>query len=155
MYSRDLSRLCLSLCTSPQDAEDLFQDTWLRALRNYSKYDESKPFDKWLFTICVNTFKNTLKLSYNKRKAEFPTLEDKERFLNSIPDESSLTLETYLELRKIISDLPKSLRTVLILKSFRDYSIKEISEMLRIPEGTVKSRLYRAKEIIRRRLNDE
>ncbi|MBR3987871.1 MAG: sigma-70 family RNA polymerase sigma factor [Clostridia bacterium] len=153
-YSEDLSRLCLSLCLNTQDAEDLFQDTWLKAIKNYSKYNSSYPFDKWLYSICVNTFKNTLKLGYNKNKAIFNTLEDKEFYINSIPDNSTLTPEAYLELRKIISDLPKKLRTVLILKSFKDYSLKEIAEMLNIPEGTVKSRLHNAKSIIKRRLGE-
>lgn len=154
LYSEDLSRLCLSLCLNTQDAEDLFQDTWLKAIKNYSKYNGSYPFDKWLFSICVNTFKNTLKLSYNKNKAIFNTLEDKEYYMNSIPDNSTLTPEAYFEMRKIISDLPKKLRTVLILKSFKDYSLKEIAEILDIPEGTVKSRLHNAKSIIKRRLGE-
>ncbi len=153
-YSGDLSRLCFSLCSCTQDAEDLFQDTWLKAMKNFSKYNSVYPFDKWLFSICVNTYRNTLRLSYNKNKASFPTLEDKERFINSVPDDSSLSFEKYLELRRIIMDLPKNLRTVIVLKSFRDYSIREISEMLRIPEGTVKSRLHTAKNIIKRRLSE-
>ena len=154
MYSDDLSRLCLSLCLNTQDAEDLFQDTWLKAIKNYSKYNSSYPFDKWLYSICVNTFKNTLKLSYNKNKAIFNTLEDKEYFLNSIPDNSSLDIAQYFELRRIIADLPKKLRTVVVLKSFKDYSLNEIAEMLDIPEGTVKSRLHNAKNIIKRRLGE-
>lgn len=154
-YSEDLSRLCLSLCCDIQDAEDLFQDTWHKAMKNYTQYNSNYPFDKWLFSICVNTYKNTLKLSYNRNKVDFPSVEEKERFINSFPDESSLTLERYLELRKIISDLPKKLRVVVVLKFFKDYSLKEIAEILKIPEGTVKSRLYTAKSIIRRRLEDE
>lgn len=154
-YSDDLSRLCMSLCCNTQDAEDLFQDTWHKAMKNYSQYNSSFPFDKWLYSICVNTFKNTLKLSYNRNKIDFASLEDKERFLSSIPDESSLTPEVYFELRKIISDLPKKLRVVVVLKFFKDFSLKEIAEILKIPEGTVKSRLHTAKNIIKRRLCDE
>ena len=74
--------------------------------------------------------------------------------MNSIPDNSTLTPESYFELRKIVSDLPKKLRTVLVLKYFRDYSLKEIAEMLNIPMGTVKSRLHNAKSIIKRRLGE-
>ncbi len=154
LYSKDLSRLCLSLCCNTQDAEDLFQDTWLKAMKNYHKYNSKYPFDKWLYAICVNTYKNTLKLHYNRNKAVFNTAEDKEYFLYSIPDDSSLNLAEYFELRGIVADLPKKLRTVLILKSFKDYSLKEIADMLGIPEGTVKSRLHNAKSIIKRRLGE-
>ena len=153
-YSRDLSRLCLSLCCNADDAEDLFQDTWVKAIKSYSKYNSEYPFDKWLFTICVNTYRNSVKLSYNRNKMAFNCSEDKEYYINSIPDDSCLDLDSYFELRKIIADLPKKLRTVIVLKAFSDYNLKEISEMLQIPEGTVKSRLHTAKKIIRRRLGE-
>lgn len=74
--------------------------------------------------------------------------------MNSIPDNSSLDVAEYLELRAIIADLPKKLRTVIVLKSFKDYSLKDISVMLGIPEGTVKSRIHTAKSIIKRRLGE-
>lgn len=154
LYSEDLSRLCLSLCCNTQDAEDLFQETWLKAMKNFKRYDSKFPFDKWLYSICVNTYKNTLKLHYNKNKAIFNTLEEKEFFMNSIPDNSSLDIAGYFELRAIIADLPKKLRTVIVLKSFKDYSLKDISVMLSIPEGTVKSRIHTAKSIIKRRLGE-
>ena len=49
-YSADLSRLCMSLCGNKTEAEDLFQETWLKAMRYYDKYEKSKPFDKWLYS---------------------------------------------------------------------------------------------------------
>lgn len=155
LYGKDLSRLCLSLCCNTQDAEDLFQDTWHKAMKSYYQYRSGYPFDKWLFAICVNTYKNTLKLSYNRNKLDFTSFEEKEHFINSLPDNSILTPEAYVELKKIIYDLPKKLRVVVVLKYFKDYSIKEIADMLKIPEGTVKSRLHTATSIIKRRLGDE
>lgn len=155
LYSTALTGFCISLCSSISDAEDLFQDTWLKAMKNYKKYDSSKPFEKWLFTICINTYKDKLKLFYNKRKKSFINEEEKNAFLNSLPDKKAENENLYLELRVAVSTLPKKLKVVLVLFYYKDYSIKEISGVLNIPEGTVKSRLKKAKTELKRRLNDE
>lgn len=59
-YGRRLYGLCLTLCGSVQEAEDLYQDTWLKALRYFSRYDHQMPFEPWLTKICVNTYRNRL-----------------------------------------------------------------------------------------------
>lgn len=151
VYSDELTRLCICLCRNTSDAEDLFQDTWCKAFRNFDKYDVSKPFDKWLYAICVNTYKNNVKLWYNSRRMCFSSDEEQEFFINSIPDDSVHSSDEYVELHKIICSLPKNQRIVIILKYFRDFTIEDIAQMLSIPEGTVKSRLHSAKATIRRR----
>ncbi|WP_255882387.1 MULTISPECIES: RNA polymerase sigma factor [unclassified Ruminococcus] len=155
LYSADLTRLCVSLCRNTSEAEDLFQETWCKAINNYSKYNSSLPFDKWLYSICVNTYKNTSRLFYNRFKVSFRSEEEQIAFFNSIPDISYENSDEYFELHKIISALPKKQRVVIILKYFKDYSTKDIAQILDIPEGTVKSRLYSAKAYIRRRLENE
>lgn len=155
LYSKDLTRLCISLCKNATEAEDLFQETWCKALKNYSKYNSSLPFEKWLYSICVNTFKNTRKLFYNSLKVSFNSEEEQTAFFNSIPDFSNENSDEYFELHKIISALPKKQKVVIILHYFKDYSTKEIAQILSIPEGTVKSRLYSAKAYIKRRLENE
>lgn len=154
-YSSDLTRLCLSLCCNSADAEDLFQDTWYKAIRHYPKYNRELPFDKWLFSICVNTYKNSLKLSYNKNKVEFKSDEEKQAFLNSIPSSDEVGRDDYFELRRAISALPKRQKIVIVLHYFKDYSEREIAQLLNIPEGTVKSRMYAARQSLKGRLNNE
>lgn len=155
LYSRDLTKLCLHLCSNVQDAEDLFQETWAKAIRHFEKYDKTKAFDKWLLSICVNTYKNNLKLVFNKRRVTFSSEEESQLFFDSIPDKSNYTRDDYAELHKIIESLPKKQKVVLILRYFRDLSVSEIADILNIPEGTVKSRLHQAKKTIRRRMNYE
>lgn len=155
LYSRDLTKLCLHLCSNSQDAEDLFQETWAKAIRHFEKYDKTKAFDKWLFSICVNTYKNNLKLGFNKRRVTFSSEEESQLFFNSIPDKSNYTRDDYAELHKTIESLPKKQKVVLILRYFRDLSVSEVADILNIPEGTVKSRLHQAKKTIRRRMNYE
>ncbi|MGN0605092.1 MAG: RNA polymerase sigma factor [Oscillospiraceae bacterium] len=149
-YQTALSRLCCNLCGNYHDADDLFQETWLRAIRSYEQYDKSKNFGKWLFSICINTYKNNCARAYNKRIVNFSTSDEKDIFLSSVPDKSTQN-EEYKELIRIIRELPEKYKIVLALRYFNDYSEKDVSEILKIPVGTVKSRLNKAKTLIKRR----
>lgn len=154
-YSRELTRLCISLCQNIADADDLFQDTWYKAIKNYDKYNRDMPFEHWLFSICVNTYKNNKKLFYNSKKICFGSDEEKTKFLNSIPNTDHSNSDDYCELHNAVAQLPKKQKIVVILFYFKDFSISEIAKILKIPEGTVKSRLNTAKSKIKRRLCDE
>lgn len=154
-HSRDLTRLCMSLCNNTADADDLFQDTWYKAMKNYKKYKKEMPFEHWLFSICVNTYKNDRKLFYNSKKVAFGSNEEKTKFLNSIPNTDDSNSDDYYELHTAVSKLPKKQKIVIILFYFKDYSIAQIATILKIPEGTVKSRLNMAKSKIKRRLCNE
>ena len=154
-YNTDLTRLCVSLCGNISDAEDLLQDTWLKALRYYKKYDRELPFDKWLFSICVNTYKNSMNSAFLKRRKLFQNDEEERLFFSSIPEANDSTIDNYVELHKAISLLSKKHRIVVVLYYFKDYSIREISQIIGIPVGTVKSRLSVAREELKRRLTNE
>lgn len=154
-YNADLTRLCISLCGNISDAEDLLQDTWLKAMKYYQKYDKSKPFDKWLYSICVNTYKNTLNSAFFKKRKSFHSDEEERVFFNSIPQVTDDTKDDYLELHKAISSLSKKQRIVIVLYYFKDYSVTEISQIINIPTGTVKSRLAHARAELKRRLTHE
>ena len=82
------------------------------------------------------------------------TREEQEQFLSSIPD-TERDLDAYLDLYGALYTLHKKHRTVIILYYFKEFSQKEIAEILDIPEGTVKSRLNTAKKQLKRRLYDE
>ena len=153
-YSPELTRFCVKLCGDVHDAEDLFQDTWARALDRLEQYDASQNFKSWLFTICANIFKNSKKLKYNTSKAVFSSKEEKERFIQSIPA-AQKDIDAYLDLHAAMLSLPKKHRLVIVLYYFREFSQSEIARMLDIPEGTVKSRLNTAKKMLKRRLYDE
>ena len=154
-YNVDLTRLCVSLCGNISDAEDLLQDTWLKVFRHYKKYDKNKPFDKWLFSICVNTYKNSINSAFIKKQKLFKNEEEKRLFFASIPEVNDNTIDDYAELHKAISSLSKKHRIVIVLYYFKDFSVNEISQIVNIPVGTVKSRLAVAREEIKRRLTYE
>ena len=146
-----MTRLCISLCRNISDSEDLYQDTWLKVIRKYQKYDESKPFDKWLFTICVNSYKDNQKSFWRKKQLHFISNEEKELFLSSIPDISEVDdqSEDYITLLNCLLKLPPKYKMIISLVYFRDYTEKDVADILKIPIGTVKSRLHKAKKILK------
>jgi len=150
-HGRELTRMCFHLCANRQDAEDLYQETWLRAIRYYRRYNSEKPFKHWLHAICVNTYKNGFKSS-NIKAVDFKTQEDKDRFLNEVKAPADFSDE-YFDLAAAVNALTNKHRVVIVLKYFSDYTENNIAEMLKIPVGTVKSRLYKARERLKIKLS--
>lgn len=154
LYSDELTRFCLRLCGNVHDAEDLFQDTWTKALYSFDGYDPDRSFKTWLYTICVNTYRNCGKQKYNSAKVVFATAEEKERFFGALAEEER-DLDAYIDLHSALCELPKKYRVVVGLFYFKAFTTKEIARMLGIPEGTVSSRLNKAKKLLKGRLSDE
>ncbi|MBQ3264563.1 MAG: sigma-70 family RNA polymerase sigma factor [Ruminococcus sp.] len=152
-YSHGLSKFCIKLCGGIDDADDLFQDTWTRALEHFDAYDPEKSFQTWLFTICVNLYRNAGKSKYNTTRREFSSTEEKQRFFDTVPAEEQ-DIDERLDLYRALNSLPKKYRVVLSLFYLRAFTTREIAEILHIPEGTVGSRLHTAKKLLKRRLQD-
>ncbi len=152
-YGKRLFGLCLTLCAGDSWADDLYQETWLRAFTRLPQYDPSRPFEPWLTGICVNAFRD------EQRRRRFSlffdgyqSTEDKERVINSCPD----TLPAdYSDLHAAIDRLPSKLRTTVILHYFHDLDQAHTAASLGIPVGTVKSRLSQAKKLLRKELEHE
>jgi RNA polymerase sigma-70 factor (ECF subfamily) len=140
-----------------EDAEDLVQETYLKAYRYYDKFTEGTNFKAWLFKILKNTFIN----SYRKRqseplKSDFADIED--AFENKVSEEVTGKLKNpEQELLKDVLDedvqraleaLPDDYRMAVILADLEGFSYKEIAEILEVPLGTVMSRLYRGRKLL-------
>lgn len=135
--------------------EDIEQETYLRTYQNLDKYKELNRFSQWICTICANLCRDYLKS--NKRKI----------FQNSLANNENLTLVsakdniereiTLKERQKIvlkeIDKLPKKLKETIILFEFEDYSYTQIANKLKIPEGTVKSRISSARKSLAQSLS--
>lgn len=154
VHGKSLSHLCLKLCRNRTDADDLYQETWCKVCDKLHQYNQTQPFEPWLFTICVNTYKNQEKRNKRHPVVEFSTNEEKDWVLDHTPDTSPGVYEEHEVIRQIISELEEKYRVVIVLYYFREFSIAELASIIRIPQGTVKSRLFKAREMIRRRLED-
>ena len=152
-YGKRLYGLCLTLCANTFDAEDLYQETWLKVVKNISQYDVTQPFEPWLTQICVNTYRNTLRrIMRSPIFNSFATEEEKSNVMECIaaPEPSD-----YSDLHDAINTLPEKLRITVILFYFQDMAIASVGKTLGIPQGTVKSRLNKARNILKEVLTDE
>lgn len=151
-YGRRLYGLCRALCPHPFDADDLYQETWLRAVRHLDRYDPDRPFEPWLTKICVNTYRSALRRLARLPMLEFPSGEDKERLLNSIPAPAE---KDYASLYEAVGALPDKLRLAVVLFYFQGEDLNSTAQALGIPAGTVKSRLNKARKLLKEALADE
>lgn len=150
-YGRRLYGLCLTLCANQFDADDLYQDTWMKAMNHWDQYDQSQDFEPWLTTICVNTYRSALRRLARSPLLRFSTHEEQDQVLCSIPAPEK---RDYLPLYEAIDRLPDKLRTTVILYYFRDMDMNSTAQILNIPPGTVKSRLNKARNKLKEVLGD-
>lgn len=136
--------------------EDLEQEVYIKAWKNLSKYQEQNKFKQWISTITSNVCKDFLK---SKTYQNSKLINDNDETLDQIKDNSSVEKELdSKERQKIILDainrLPKKLKETIYLYEFEDKTYEEISKKFKVPEGTVKSRLYNARKILSIELQD-
>lgn len=84
-YGRRLYGLCRTLCANSFDADDLYQETWLKAFRHFSQYDPARPFEPWLTQICVNTYRSVLRRAFRSPILPFRTTQEQDEALQSVP----------------------------------------------------------------------
>jgi RNA polymerase sigma-70 factor (ECF subfamily) len=156
-HMASLYTAALRMTRNPADAEDLVQETYLKAYRYYDKFEEGTNFKAWLFKIMKNTFIN----NYRKRQ-QAPALSDfaeiEESFENQVnedaarpmknPEEELLENVLDEDVQKALDKLPPDYRMVVILADLEGFSYKEIAEILEVPVGTVMSRLYRGRRLL-------
>jgi len=143
------------------DADDLVQDTYMKAYRFIEKYDIGTNAKAWLFKILKNAFINQY-----RKKSKQPTKVDYEEIV-SYHDEEDTNYSSYLDLREeifqgmmgdevtnAINMLPMDFRTVILLCDIEGFTYEEISKIIDIPLGTVRSRLYRARNLLKEKLKD-
>ncbi len=159
-----LYRTALRMTRSEADAEDLVQETYIRAFRFRDQFTLGTNMKAWLFRILTNTFINTY-----RRKAAQPEVTDLEgvdefslyrrmaddRAASSSPDPEAALLNGVVdtEVTDALEELPEKFRTTVLL-DVEGFSYKEIAEMLGIPIGTVMSRLHRGRKFLQKRLYD-
>src|SRR3984957_12092169 len=136
------------LAQNQNDAEDLVQETYLKAMRNYASFEPGTNFRAWIFRILKNTFLG----SCSKLERRMTHAMDSEEDLpaTSATPESLLIGRSDIDaVRSAIEQLPVIFREVILLSDVEDASYREIAEILSIPMGTVMSRLARARKLAR------
>jgi RNA polymerase sigma-70 factor (ECF subfamily) len=135
--------------------EDVFQETFLQLFASRESFDRNRPLRPWLFTIAANKAKDALRKWQRTNAIPIGTMGDSEDLsfddvLNTVTSDGTMPYEklqkneTAFRVREVIADMPENLREILILAYFNKFSYKQMSEILSIPIGTVKSRLHTA-----------
>jgi RNA polymerase sigma-70 factor (ECF subfamily) len=143
---------------SSEDAEDLVQETYLKAYRFWGSYEKGTNIKAWLFRILRNTYINAYRHeSRTPETVDFDNVHHLHHQDNPQPDTSSLMSVSNLledDVSKAVAGLPDEFRTVIILSDIEGLTYGEIAEFTASPIGTVRSRLHRGRKLLRSQLID-
>jgi RNA polymerase sigma-70 factor (ECF subfamily) len=155
-YQNRLYRYLLRLVREPATAEDLFQQTWLRVAEQVKRYDPRRNFDAWLFTVARNLAIDHLRRYRPESLDEpLPSGESREGQIPSVAEtalERVILQERAARLTDAMGSLPAVYREVLTLRFEEEMKLEEIAVVLDAPLSTVKTRLRRSLEGLRRKL---
>ncbi len=148
-YQRPLYNAAYRILGNPDDAADATQTAFLKAFEHLDQYRPEYRFFSWIYRIAINESINQLK----RGKRQQP-LDDNEVVgpANAGPEAEAAHGDLSREIQQGLMALTEDYRTVIVLRHFSDCSYRQISEILRIPEKTVKSRLYSARQLMKDQL---
>ena len=161
-YQRKLARLLSRFIRDPAEVEDVAQDAFIKAYRALPSFRGESAFYTWLYRIGINTAKNYL-VALGRRAptaTEFDS-EDAENFENGdqlrdvdTPENELMSKQIAQTVNDTMEALPEELRTAIVLREIDGLSYEEIATVMNCPIGTVRSRIFRAREAIDRRLRE-
>lgn len=143
-YQKMIFRLANKFVRDFDDAEEITQSVFVKAYENLNKYNPKYKFFSWLYRITINEA-----INFEKRKKDKGTIDKNERSFENEPDriyDESVTSES---ITNALMELDMIYRIPVVLKHFLDYTYKELSELLEIPEKTVKSRLFTGRQLLK------
>lgn len=162
-YLDELYSTGLRLTRNEKDAEDLVQDTYLKAFSHFHQFSRGTNARAWLFKILTNTFIN----AYRRRVKEREILDKEEKgqlgnfFFSketaarwASPEWHVLSTMLSDDVKRSLDELPVDFRMVVVLADLQDFSYKEIASIMDTPIGTVMSRLFRGRKLLRKKLYD-
>jgi RNA polymerase sigma-70 factor (ECF subfamily) len=154
-HKNDLYNYALAIARNSDDAQDLVQETYFKAYKNYHQFEGGTNSKAWMFMILKNTFINNYrKLKREPSKVDYDEIEDiYENIKSEQSKDNNLDLDFYNnlfddDLSSALAKLPEKMKEVFLLCDLEGYSYEEISEIVDIPIGTVRSRLHRARKLL-------
>ena len=154
-----LFQMALRLCRNRSEAEDLVQETYLRAFRHFDQFDPGTNCRAWLFAILHNTFVNRVKrggrelLELDEGELDRVEVDSAEvRATIANPEEEFFKHVVDADLVEALERLPLRFREVVLLADVEECSYKEIAQICGVPVGTVMSRLFRGRQLLRKAL---
>lgn len=159
LYQHKVYRICFRLIGNCHGAEDLAQEVFLQAYQNINNHDTNKKFSSWLFRIAIQLTMDRLKKTIPDYylDTEIDDAKGMTRYTwspanNKLLDNQVIGLELQDTVQKETFQLAPEYRSVIVLKYMEGLSLREISEIMQIPIGTVKTSVHRGREILRKQL---
>lgn len=159
LYKDKVFQLSFRMLGNRHEAEDIAQEAFIRAYVNIQSFNMNLKFSTWLYRIATNLCIDRLRkkkpdyyLDAEVKGTEGLTMYSHIPSDASLPEEDVESLELQESIQKEISKLPDKYRSVIVLKYIEEMSLNEISEILDIPLGTVKTRIHRGREALRKQL---
>ena len=158
-YQHKIVNLVMRYVRDPDQALDITQDAFLKAYRALPRFRGDSAFYTWLYRIAVNTAKNHLAAARRRPMDVELDLQDPEQYdlhaklkETDTPEGLSLSRELHDTVERAIEALPEDLRTAIVLRELDGMSYEEIAETMDCPVGTVRSRIFRAREAIGKKI---
>lgn len=157
-----LYNTALRLTRNASEAQDVVQETLLKAYRFFERFEPGTNMKAWLFTILRNTYINTYRKAVRGyEQVDFDRIEpfyaeptNEVEFLDQAMLESLLPHIVQDDVKRALDALPEAYRLVVLLADMADFSYKDIAAIVGCPEGTVMSRLFRGRRLLRKSLHD-
>ena len=159
-YQRRVSRLVTRFVRSESEVEDVVQESFIKAYRALAKFRGDSAFYTWLYRIAINTAKNHL-VAASKRPISLSQFEkndddelDEDQFISdsATPEAELITKQIGETVNKTMDELPADLREAIMLREIEGMSYEDIAGVMGCPIGTVRSRIFRAREAISRKI---
>lgn len=138
-YADTVYRIALTRCKSIETAEDIFQEVFMRFSEKNPKFESKEHEKAWFIRVTINLTKNIKESAWNKKVVRLD-----ENIIFNTKEEN--------DVYGVVCNLPQNYRTVIYLLYYEGYKVNEISKLMNKPEGTIKTWLFRAREILKQEL---
>ncbi|MCA0170899.1 RNA polymerase sigma factor SigW [Bacillus sp. RAR_GA_16] len=162
LYKDRVFALTYRMLGNRQEAEDVAQEAFIRAYTNIDRYQIDRKFSTWLYRIATNLSIDRMRkkkpdyyLDAEVAGTEGLTMYSQISTDEPLPEEEVVSLEAQEGIHQAILSLPAKYRSAITLKYIQELSLKEISEILDLPVGTVKTRIHRGREALRKKLREQ
>jgi RNA polymerase sigma factor (sigma-70 family) len=159
-YIDELYRVAFHLTKKRDDADDLVQETYLRAVKNYGQFETGTNLKAWLTRMLYNLFVNRYHRDKKSVSIDQPVSDTATTWLDNMesnspgPEAAFLQTELKEKLKNALDDLPEDFSTPIVLVDIGGFSYSEAAEVISCPVGTVRSRLFRARNILADKLRE-
>lgn len=161
LYQDKLYRVCFRMLGNRHEAEDIAQEAFVRAFVNIHTFDTKRKFSTWLYRIGTNLCIDRIRkkkpdyyLDAEVSGTEGLNMYSQIAASEELPEDQVMKMEMQDRVQYEISRLPDKYRAVIVLKYMEDLPLQEISEILEMPLGTVKTRIHRGREALRKQLSN-